>query len=692
MATLDEIRQVFFVECDEQLETLTDGLGELHPEAESDELSETINAMFRAVHSIKGGAASFGLTALTSFAHAFESVLDDLRLGNIQVSSELVREFYRASDHLADLVAGGGTAAETDQADLDQMISSILAVGADKSDEPDLSDMTPESFGFQPVMLDFPGVELSEDVYKIEFSPSRELYDLGHEPVHLFRELASMGELKTEALLTELTDQEGLMSWRLSLTTAAPVQDLWDVFDFVGELAVVTISPEEPSTIDSEPDPDSPPAAVDQGSDGDRKAKEETSTTQDQVRKSTPQKTTLRVDLDLVDSLINLVGELVINQSVLAQSVADTQVGEATRIDEALEELKTLSRQIQEGVMNLRAQSVKPLFQRMARIVRETADIAGKSVVLTTEGEATEVDRTVIEHLVDPLTHILRNSIDHGIEDAQTRKARGKLSDGRLRLSAIHRSGRVFIEVSDDGGGVNRERVLAKAIEKGLAAPDTSLSPAEIDRLLFTPGFSTAEAVTSLSGRGVGMDVVNREIQKLGGRISISSEPGVGTTISISLPLTLAVLDGMVVDVAGQTLVIPISAIVETIRPEEEKVSHVGPRTRMVNVRDALIPIIELSDVFSFGNSNRPPTERVLLLVETEHHALTAFAVDRIYDQRQVVIKSLESNYGRVPGIAAATILGDGKIALIVDPDEITKKSAGSREANSVGAERKALS
>lgn len=686
MATLDEIRQVFFVECDEQLETLTDGLGELCPEADADELSETVNAMFRAVHSIKGGAASFGLDALTSFAHAFESVLDDLRLGHISVSSELVREFYRASDHLADLVAGGGTGAETDEATLNQMISSILAMGIDKSNEPDSSDMSPESFGFQPIMLDFPGVEQSEEAYQIAFSPTRALYDLGHEPVHLFRELASMGDLETEAVPPKSTEDDALMSWRLRLITTASPRELWDVFDFVGELANISVDSEDTTTSDPEPDPDGPTAPTTKCD------KEEKPSTPDVSRKTTPQKTTLRVDLDLVDSLINLVGELVINQSVLAQSVAESQFGEATRIDQALEELKTLSRQIQEGVMNLRAQSVKPLFQRMARIVRETADIAGKNVVLTTEGEATEVDRTVVEHLVDPLTHILRNSIDHGIEDAQTRKDRGKPPEGYLRLSAVHRSGRVFIDISDDGGGVNRERVLAKAVEKGLVAPDAALSPADIDRLLFTPGFSTAEAVTSLSGRGVGMDVVNREVQKLGGRISITSEPGAGTTISISLPLTLAVLDGMVVDVAGQTLVVPISAIVETIRPEEAKLSHVGPRSKMVNVRDVLIPIIELSDVFSFGNSNRPPTERVLLLVETENQALTAFAVDRIYDQRQVVIKSLENNYGRVPGIAAATILGDGKIALIVDPDEITSKSSSSHDTSSVGVRKKALS
>ena len=690
MATLDEIRQVFFVECDEQLETLTDGLGELRPETDADELSETINSMFRAVHSIKGGAASFGLDALTSFAHAFESVLDDLRLGHISVSNELVREFYRASDHLADLVAGGGTGAETDQRNLDQMISSILAMGTDKSNEPDQSEMTPESFGFQPIMLDLPDVEPSEEAYQIAFSPTRALYDLGHEPVHLFRELASMGELETKAVTPELTEDDGLMSWRLRLITTASAQEVWDIFDFVGELAVISVDAEDTPAGDPEPDPEGPPAST--KVDDTSSEKEGRSNTPDASRKAAPQKTTLRVDLDLVDALINLVGELVINQSVLAQSVAETQFGEATRIDQALEELKTLSRQIQEGVMNLRAQSVKPLFQRMARIVRETADIAGKHVILTTEGEATEVDRTVVEHLVDPLTHILRNSIDHGIEDSQTRKSRGKTPEGHLRLSAVHRSGRVFIDISDDGGGVNREKVLAKAIEKGLASPDTTLSPAEIDRLLFTPGFSTAEAVTSLSGRGVGMDVVNREIQKLGGRISITSEPGAGTTISISLPLTLAVLDGMVVDVAGQTLVIPISAIVETIRPDEAKLSHVGPRSKMVNVRDVLIPIIELSDVFSFGNSNRPPTERVLLLVETDNHALTAFAVDRIYDQRQVVIKSLESNYGRVPGIAAATILGDGKIALIVDPDEVTSKSAGSHDKNSVAVKQKALS
>uniref|UniRef100_UPI0035C79FF8 chemotaxis protein CheA n=1 Tax=Palleronia sp. TaxID=1940284 RepID=UPI0035C79FF8 len=504
------------------------------------------------------------------------------------------------------------------------------------------------------------------------FSPSKALYDVGHEPVHLFRELACLGSLRSEAVLPNQAHDGELISWHLSLATTAPIEDVLDVFEFVLDLADITVATEGSNFEEPEPVPSS---SVD-ASDGEEvNAYKERSDAPDTPRKSSQQKTTLRVDLDLVDSLINLVGELVINQSVLAQSVAESQVGDVNRIDQALEELKTLSRQIQEGVMNLRAQSVKPLFQRMARIARETADISGKDVQFVTEGETTEVDRTVVERLVDPLTHILRNSIDHGIEDAETRRRNGKLEQGKLHLSAVHRSGRVFIEVSDDGGGINREKVLAKAIERGLATSDSILSPGEIDRLLFTPGFSTADTVTNLSGRGVGMDVVNREIQKLGGRISITSEPGMGTKISISLPLTLAVLDGMVVDVAGQTLVIPISAIVETIRPEEAKLSRVGPSSRMVNVRDVLIPVVELCEIFAFGSTKRNPSDRVLLLVETENHALTALAVDRIYDQRQVVIKSLESNYGRVPGIAAATILGDGKIALILDPDGISSTS-----------------
>ena len=387
-------------------------------------------------------------------------------------------------------------------------------------------------------------------------------------------------------------------------------------------------------------------------------------------------KATVRVDLDHVDRMINVVGELVINQAVLTQCIKAANIPLSTTLSSSLDEFMALAREIQEGVMAIRAQSVKPLFQRMARIAREAGDLAGKSLRFETEGEATEVDKTVIERLVDPLTHIIRNSVDHGLETQDARRAAGKSETGSVLLRAAHRSGRVIIEVSDDGAGINRAKVFDIAVTKGLVAADAGLTSSEIDKLLFLPGFSTAATITDLSGRGVGMDVVRSEVQKLGGRISITSEPGRGTTISISLPLTLAVLDGMVVDVSGHTMVVPITTIVETIRPKDSDIHKLSGGAEVVSVRNRFIPIIDLGRVFGFRKDASDLTNLVFLLVESDQDKLWALAVDHIHDQRQVVIKGLESNYRHIPGVAAATILGDGQVALIIDPEEAALRMA----------------
>ena len=448
--------------------------------------------------------------------------------------------------------------------------------------------------------------------------------------------------------------------------------EIYEVFEFAQDLAAIKIEMVEKKNSALDNKDAIFPAA--QKVEAEVKAQQaEKSDSAPEKVKSGP-KATVRVDLELVDELINMVGELVITQAVMTQSITESELSVSRQLATTLDDFKTLTRNIQERVMGIRAQSVKPLFQRMGRIVRETAQIAGKDVRFITDGEDTEVDRTVIERLVDPLTHILRNAIDHGLEHSDRRTEAGKVPNGSVKLSAAHRSGRVVIEVNDDGGGVNREKVLTSAIEKGLVSETAKLGDAEIDRLLFLPGFSTASAVTSLSGRGVGMDVVNSEIRRLGGRVSIISTPGKGTTISISLPLTLAVLDGMVVTVASQTMVVPISAITETIRPEASKIHLIGPEARMISVRDLMLPIIDLGTIFGFEAERKLGQDGILLIVEDDKGEQFALAVDHILDQRQVVIKSLESNYGHVPYVAAATILGDGQIALIIDLDEITNE------------------
>ncbi len=385
-----------------------------------------------------------------------------------------------------------------------------------------------------------------------------------------------------------------------------------------------------------------------------------------------PVASTIRVNLDRVDRLINQIGELVIMEAMLSQAITNAGIDDGGDIAIGLDGIKNLAASIQESVMSIRAQPLKPVFQRMQRITREAADATGKSVRLQTIGESNEVDKTVIERLVDPLTHMIRNSVDHGIETADRRRAAGKPAEGLITLSAAHRSGRVIIEITDDGGGIDRTRVRQVAEARGLVAPGAQLAPSDIDNLLFMPGFSSKEEVSALSGRGVGLDVVRREIQALGGRVTIQSVPGQGTTFTIALPLTLAVLEGMLVGVGGQTMVVPLSSIIETMRPSPAQVQTLGQSARMVASRGALIPIIDLAESFGFDPVG-PLEEAILIIVEYDAGRCVALAVTHIHDQRQVVIKSLEDNYGDIAGISAATILGDGRIALIIDPEEIMK-------------------
>jgi two-component system chemotaxis sensor kinase CheA len=359
---------------------------------------------------------------------------------------------------------------------------------------------------------------------------------------------------------------------------------------------------------------------------------------------------------------------------MLSQAISSAGLRDDGDISSSLEGIKQLAAKIQESVMAIRAQPLKSVFQRLERITREAADATRKQVRLETIGEATEVDKTVIERLVDPLTHMIRNSVDHGIEAAELRLAAGKPAEGTITLSAAHRSGRVVIEVIDDGAGINRQKVREIAEEKGLIPPGAQLSQAEIDNLLFLPGFSSKDEVSALSGRGVGLDVVRREIQSLGGRVSIQSTPGQGTSFTIALPLTLAVLEGMLIGVGGETMILPISSIIETLRPNESEIHRLGRNGRLIAKRGEMIPIIDLARTFGFV-PEEDDQRRVLILVECDSGRRAALAADQIFDQRQVVIKSLEDNYGTVPGISAATILGDGRIALIVDPEEIVQSA-----------------
>ncbi len=703
--TMAAIRVTFFQECEEQLSEMELGLLAMD-EGNAD--SETVNAVFRAVHSIKGGAGAFKLTALVQFAHTFETALDHVRAGKLTPTAEIMKVMLRAADVLADLVEASRDGNEIDESSYAGVAADVKALTTVEGVEE-----VEEVIDFQPTVIDFGMPEIAPEPvaaplheYRIHFAPRAELYANANEAALIIRELSRLGEVEVGCdagavpSLDAVDPAGAYLSWNIRLSSEVPIEAVREVFEFVegeADLNIETDGQPEVSDADiaallaqalgSAPATDDEAAAPESAAtELDAPLSPASPVTEAAVTEAVapparmaeapkaaavPAQTTIRVEFDRVDRLINLVGELVINQAMLSQRVIEANFAGSSSVVIGLEELEQLTREIQESVMAIRAQPVKPLFQRMSRIVREVADATGKQVRLKTDGEATEVDKTVVERLAEPLTHMIRNAVDHGIESPEARIAAGKSPDGNVHLSAAHRSGRIVIEISDDGAGIDRPKVRASAIKKGLISPDAQLTESDIDNLLFLPGFSTASTISNISGRGVGMDVVKRSILALGGRMSISSRPGKGSTFSMSLPLTLAVLDGMAVSVAGQTLVVPLTAIVETLKPKKAEIHSLGAEGRVMAIRNTFVPLIDLGTQLGFRETVADPERSVAVLVETGGGARNALLVDSIQDQRQVVIKSLEANYGTVEGIAAATILGDGRVALILDVDAL---------------------
>jgi two-component system chemotaxis sensor kinase CheA len=679
MDPMEAIRQTFFQECEEQLAELETGLLAMQ-EGTSD--SETVNAVFRAVHSVKGGAGAFGLDSLVRFAHVFETCLDEVRSDRLAPTPDVLKVLLRSADILSDLVRGarGGqdpaedrvSAAAAELAAVTQGVAPAQApVPLPAEPVPPALDDGFAGIVFQPVMVNVS----DESTWRVCFRPHAALYAKANDALLLLRELGFLGTVQTTLDASALPDLDSLdpegayLSWTVEVRTAQPESAIREVFEFVDSECDVEVSEIrtelpvaepviesqpvailEPLHVASEPSPAVAAAVA---------AREETAVSA---------KTTIRVDLDRVDRLIDLVGELVINGAMLTQRCAEAGLGRSSAVSVGLSELENLTREIQDSVMAIRAQPVKSVFARMPRLVREVAALTGKQVRLVSDGENTEVDKTVIEHLSDPLTHMIRNAIDHGLERPEERRRVGKPEQGTVRLAASHRSGRIVIEVADDGAGINRDRVRASAVAKGLVPGDATLTDEEIDNLIFLPGFSTAATVSDISGRGVGMDVVRRSIQGLGGRIAIASRPGQGSTFTLSLPLTLAVLDGMVVTVSEQTLVVPLTAIIETLQPRASNIHEVGDGGRVLNIRGTYVPLLSVGAMLGWEPAGAEGGS-VAILVEADGGTRAALLVDAIQGQQQVVIKSLEANYRQVQGVAAATILGDGRVALILDVD-----------------------
>ncbi len=718
---LDEIKATFFVECSDLMSELEGGLFSIVPD---DPDIEIVNSVFRAVHSIKGGAGSFGLEELVHFSHVFENALDFIRTDIAQVTQERLDLLLRASDLLADIIVvsrDGGDSIDASAMTAELEHGFDLQSGDDSGPE--------EEIEYAAVPISIMDMELEQpddgNQYKISFVADMELYLCGHDPRQIFRELSQLGEYSavcdTDEVpsLEEFNLDETHLSWQIELKTDKNEDEVREVFEWVDSYCELSIEagssevdlsdtdldhvfaefeegddfPADPfdeslsddclpaeddaSTVVELPVKKEKSGAVEVLAEGKNKSEPKVSAaagkkTSNSVKKSK----TIRVESLKVDSMINLMGELVISQSMLTEEINASGVGLSTSLGLALTQLQNLTREIQGSVMAIRAQPVQPVFMRMSRVIREICNSTGKKANLVFEGEHTEVDSTVIEGLVDPITHLIRNAIDHGVESPEKRLEMGKPEVGTIQLSASHNSGRILIEIRDDGAGINRTRVLEKALENGVISSDANLSDNEIDDLIFAAGFSTNEVVTDVSGRGVGMDVVRQSVQAMGGRVSITSTPNSGSVFTLSLPLTLAILDGMVINDSNKVFVIPVSSVIETMSVRSSDISQIGTGGKVVKLRNNLVPIVDVANEMGFAPPRTSYEEGTILIVESGVNSIGAFIVDSIIGQQQVVIKSLERNFQRVPSIAAATILGNGNIALVLDVDNLVSNKA----------------
>lgn len=703
---LDDIQAIFFEECAEGLVTAEAGLSAMDAGDVSDKV---IAGVFRAVHSIKGGAGAFGHAALTAFSHRFENVLDEVRAGRVAPTPGVTKVMLAAFDILSDHVAAAkGIAATPQDGPVLEALDQILKTGgapdagaaltaapapapAVEVDpfgfEPVAAAVEPiDEFGFEPVGVLLEALdEAPTGNWTVRFLPSDAALANGAEPLLTVREIERLGgsvtavDLSRLPLLRDLEPEHSYIGWTFEVPGTVEEAAIADCFDFVPPdsiVAIQRIGPPAPAVEAAVEAPvvaaaPPPPASIHLATLPPPRPASDAPVT-DVARVSEPAAQTIRVDLVKLDMLLNLVGELVIRGSILADRLSPK---DQERVE--LPQLSRLTREIQDTVMSLRAQPIKQAFSRVPRMLRDLSVETGKQVILETSGETTEVDKGVIEKIGDPLTHMIRNAMDHGIESPERRAAAGKPAEGTIKLSAEQKGARIFVRVADDGGGIDRQRVLAKAIEMGIVAADVTLSNEEIDQLICAPGFSTAETISNISGRGVGMDVVRSNVEALGGRVEITSVPGKGTTFTMILPLTLAILEGMIVRLAGQRFVLPLANVVETVQPEPGQVRPTSTTGEVIELRGNYLPVRRLTRTFGLGdNDTKAPEESLVIIVESETAGHVGLMVDTIDDRREVVIKSLDKNLHPIRGLGGATILGDGSIALILDIEALVAPAA----------------
>ena len=704
---MSQFYQVFFEESAEHLASMESLLLALDLDAPD---ADQLNAIFRAAHSIKGGSGTFGFTDMTEVTHVLETLLDRIRKNEITITADMVDAFLQAGDVLKGLLEAhqNGTIADDAasleiRARLEQLTSNPTGTQAAKGK------------GSQPAVAVPIAEEASQPsvqhIYQVKFAKSPAIFPSKTDLNNLLEELGNLGKIENQKIAAK--------SVTLSLTTYASEAELRDAFSFflepeqltvtlTGDIAPnVAASPNEdqgygffvePEQIKADAEdaqgygffvePEAVKSEVEnaQGYGFFTDVENASQTPATTVAPASPEEphrratdkmptaaaeTSIRVSVEKVDQMINLVGELVITQSMLAEIASHLDPVLNESLVNGLSQLELNTRELQEAVMSVRMMPINFVFSRFPRLVRDLAGKLDKRVQLKMVGEGTELDKGLIEKISDPLTHLVRNSLDHGIELPDDRIAKGKDPQGTITLRAAHQGGNIVIQVSDDGAGLNREKILAKAREKGIPSSD-NISDADVWMMIFAPGFSTAAVVTDVSGRGVGMDVVKKNIEGIGGRVEIASKAGEGSTITIRLPLTLAILDGLSIAVGDQLYIVPLSFITESLQPRAEDIKEISGQGQVLHVRGEYLPLIALHKVFNIQPKVTNPVEGILVLLEAEGKKVALF-VDDLVSQHQVVIKSLETNYRKVPGISGATIMGDGRVAMIMDVGALVK-------------------
>ncbi len=689
----DPLVQAFFDEASDLLADFEAGV--LHLE-EGPHDAELLNQIFRCAHTLKGNSSMLGFERIARFTHALEDLLDQLRKGRLAVTPRAVEALLESTDVLKALVAAGQAdrpdGSDDERAAEERALRAIKVALEGRETTP--APAPAQGVTGPPLARIEPAV--SRTLWEIEFRPPADLLRRGLDPQQFLDDVGRLGEvLQTTALtdslpaLADMDPERAYLGWRIWLLGTCSQQDLDACFDFIGDPDAVTVralqmddTPDAPAAAEQQEDftteEEAPPAepatpvvaarppvaatppdvVTDSYSGPDRR------------RAPAPvapaEAASIRVPVEKVDRLINLVGELVITQSMIAQTVAAFTPEKLAELSEAVAQMDRHARELHERMMSVRMIPIKTLFARFPRLIRDLAAAAGKQVALETEGEETELDKTVIERIADPLTHLVRNAIDHGLEGPEARTAAGKPSTGRVRLGAYQQGGNIYVEIVDDGRGLDRDKILAKAVASGLVGADEALSDEQIYGLIFRAGFSTADRITEISGRGVGMDVVRQNVEALGGSVSIQTEPGRGTIFRVKLPLTLAIVDGQILAVGQQSFVLPVMSIVESVQPRRESLHHALGGIETITIRDRVLPLVRLHRVLGVTPHSEDPTSGLVVVVEQDGRPV-ALLVDELLSQQQVVIKSLENNFEKVRGVSGATILGDGRVTLILD-------------------------